>query len=775
MGRKYSGIHLERALCCRLQDFTNKLKRDQRCVPCINKKSDSNNQSSNTNSVEFHNSSLSPDQRLLKEDKKIEINIERNEVIKLVTNKCCRKEETEEEINLNRCVDDLYYTHHPSMLCTAVKFDISVITTECAIAESTPRADPGYCRKSMKEDESQIGATLQESVEGGMELEAKSGRAVGADFTETRCVCWWSKRKRKRKSNSPMYDSEGGRAGSGIVEDREGVGVAGGLRISLTDKLERKEQEEAEAETEKSGQKDTDNNDVGDVENKKEKAVNTGNEDIFHIHDMEYAGIRGGDDSICIIDSVTGLRSTTGEINGGLEDEIGFNSLNSRDARDCLGRQNDGYGGDIERLCQDRNIDEFGRNGTNENCISKNNNSIRFYDEDRRDTVTNCKGLPDSPHVIKGIVPISSYSLFNDFKMLLKRCLLVQNHWEMTRSGSTFRLNPSSASATSSSSSSSNSSTTLQSNGEYCCKGKSRNERSTNHGSRSRDDYDINDVNDNEKYNSITESELETCDKGSIKSRNRGQSRDDYLSDACGEEEYDYVYDIKEKEKEKGKEDIDGNNKEAEALTVIDTLSMSSSQISGVIDKMKYAHTKCHSLLRLNLSQKNGKRQADDNEIKDEDGSMLFQSKYQAPRVLLKFLVLPANIVNSNNGRLKSIYDDTGAEETVGSLIGYKSERMSLLHPTRAENENVKENRHEREGEKGKVGGEKNSEEDTEDSEDSTISAKRKERDSDAEADSETATETDVETQINVYTSSRNILFSHPKLFPDWIRKADYL
>ena len=757
------------------------MKTDQKCVPCIHKKSDSNNQSLHTNAVEFDNSSLGPDQKLLKQVKKIVINIDKNEKIKVVTNKCCKKEETEEENNLYRCVDDLYYTHHPSMLCTAVKFDNSVIMTEGAIVESTPRADPGYCRKSMKGDEDQIDATLQEIVEGGKELKAQSGRAVGADFTERRCVCWWLKRKRerKRKSDSPTNDSTGGRAGLVIVEDREGVEVADGVRIGLTDKLERKEEVEAvaEGETEKSGQKDTDNNGVGDVENKKEKDVNTGTEDIFHINDIEYGGTRGGEDSICVIDSLTGLRSTTGEINGGLEDEMGLIPLNSRDARDCLGRQNDGYGGDIEKLYQDRNIDEFGRNGTNENCISKNNNIIKFCDEDRKDSDTNCKGVSHSPHVIKGILPISSYALFNDFKMLLKRCLLVQNHWERTRSGSSFRLIPSSASATSSSSS--NSSITLLPNVEYCCKDKSRNERSTNHGSRSRDDYDINNVNYNEKYNSIIESELETFDEGVIWGRNRGQSRAHYLSEACGEEECNYVHDIKEKEKEKekGKEDIDGNNKRAEALTMIDPLSMSSSQVCGIIDKMMYAHTKCHSLLRLDLSQKYINRQVDDNEIKDEDQSLLSQRKFQAPRVLLKFLVLPANIVNSrknkNNGRLKSIYDDIVAEETVGSLIGYKSERMSLLHPTRAEIGN--ENKNEREGKKGKIEGEINNEEDIEDSEDSTISAKRKEIDSDTDTDADSETETDIETQINVYTSSRNILFSHPKLFPDWIRKSDYL
>ena len=344
VGRKYSGIHLERALCCRLQDFTKKLKSDLKCVPCIKKKS-------------YNNFRLNLDESLLKLDHKMEMNSVVNEEVKVGDDECCKMEETEEEIIRNRRIADLYYIHHPSMLCTSVKFDTSVITTECAILDSTPRSDPGSgagsdpgsgagsdpgsgagsdpgsgagscpdsCEESMKGDKIQTSNTLQEV--GEVRKESEAGRGVGADFTERRCVCWWL------KMNSPMNDWKGESAGLNYVsEDHEDVLGADRLRTTLCDKLEREE-----VKTKKSENEDTDNKEVGNIESKEEKDTNMGTghnkwNSMSLIHDIKYGSRRGNEDLICVVDSQTGLRSMTMGKNKELQDKIDCNPLKLREA-----------------------------------------------------------------------------------------------------------------------------------------------------------------------------------------------------------------------------------------------------------------------------------------------------------------------------------------------------------------------------------------------------------------------------------------------------------
>jgi hypothetical protein len=116
----------------------------------------------------------------------------------------------------------LYYTHHPSMLCTSVKFDESSIFTEFCNTE-----------KNLLDLKTKIGGTEnlktkeddQLNIDGDLEpLNHEIPSGFGAVFSEKRCLSWWVDNRRKRELNEER-DKGGGKG--------EGEGEGGKVELKV--------------------------------------------------------------------------------------------------------------------------------------------------------------------------------------------------------------------------------------------------------------------------------------------------------------------------------------------------------------------------------------------------------------------------------------------------------------------------------------------------------------------------------------------------------------
>jgi hypothetical protein len=106
----------------------------------------------------------------------------------------------------------LYYTHHPSMLCTSVKFDESSIFTEFF---NTEKKLLGLKTKIGGTENLVTNENDQMNIDGDLEpLKHEIPSEFGAVFSEKRCLSWWVDNRRKRELNEEV--DKGGGKGEGV-------------------------------------------------------------------------------------------------------------------------------------------------------------------------------------------------------------------------------------------------------------------------------------------------------------------------------------------------------------------------------------------------------------------------------------------------------------------------------------------------------------------------------------------------------------------------------
>ena len=152
VGRKFSRVHCERALCCRLQEF---------CHPSGPINTSSSRSSSNkrqrktlTSAVNASDVSDGPSFSSVAEG----------------------QQETLQGLQ--------YYTHHPAMLGTVVKLDEGAIITAATVAVSTTAV-------SAVSDASNSIPVVDTAMSGSAAVPTPETPVVGARFDEPRCLCFY--------------------------------------------------------------------------------------------------------------------------------------------------------------------------------------------------------------------------------------------------------------------------------------------------------------------------------------------------------------------------------------------------------------------------------------------------------------------------------------------------------------------------------------------------------------------------------------------------------
>jgi hypothetical protein len=370
VGRKFSGIPLERALCCRLQDFRLNQVEDKKkgMKRYIDKKMRSEE----------------VDQTLKKRGETEE---EEGGETKGVVEKKGGEEgkEKEEEgvvesgveiVSKRRC---LYFIHHPVMMCTSIKLDNSAILTGNIERKVTTNhintrdsddnniSDDRNNEKINNDHKSHNYNNSNHKID-----DYKNPVNDGADFSEIKCFCWWLENTDLRNTDFLLHEND--QNFTKCIDDDYGRYIDG-----ITDVF--------------------DNDDDGD-----RRAI----------------GIKKW--NFVIIDSREGLglKQDYDDDKNNLSDCVDFEKNNNNDSND--GNTNNNYKNNHENNNNNKNDDE---NNDSDSYINNNNyNNGEFF----RDNDNNICPVEITEKTNQEISAISSYALFTDFRNIVKRIMKCENN-----------------------------------------------------------------------------------------------------------------------------------------------------------------------------------------------------------------------------------------------------------------------------------------------------------------------------------------------------------
>ena len=396
VGRKFSGIPLERALCCRLQDFLlNNVE--------VKKKGMKSYKDKKMRSEEKDQAGQKYGEKEKEEGGKIkgeivvEIEIKLGEEVKKEgvvvkdeggeVTKEGEKEgvevekegELEQEIaTQRRC---LYLIHHPVMLCTAIKLDNSAILTGITerkvTANRTSTRDSGAYNISDNHNNEKINNSHnRNNYNKSNDIIDDSENPVndGAVFSEIKCFCWWLENTDLRNTDFSLHENDQNL--TKCIDDDNRRNIDGMIDIYDDD--------------------DDDDGDRGKVGFKRRNFV--------------------------IIDSREGLglKQDYHDDRNNLCDCVDYEKNNDNDSN--IGNTDNNYNNNHKNNKNNKNDDE--NSDSDNNTISNNHNNKEFF----RGKNNNTCPVEITANTSHEISAISSFALFTDFKNIVNRIMKYENN-----------------------------------------------------------------------------------------------------------------------------------------------------------------------------------------------------------------------------------------------------------------------------------------------------------------------------------------------------------